>query len=248
VVEIEPVFLRIPTAQELEEFRALKLVAYRKAEPKLLEHRASQIRANERAAAEGRAYRQPVDPLPSLETFNFYPFNFTNLYNVNADKAFVPGRPESIYLLEVVPGDYVLYGLSYAAGPAALSACMCLGTVGFTAAAGQVTDLGHFLADNVDKVSSIDELKPESGFGPSVNGYRSLAGATMRPAPPGLPVPDALRGATVRRAMYRAVGKFVDPLAMAINRLVPIPGVLAYDEGRVIDVASGKEAPDAVTR
>lgn len=55
-------------------------------------------------------------------------------------------------------------------------------------------------------------------------------------------MPDALRGATVRRADYHAVGKFFDPRAVTINRLVPVPGILAYDGGRVIDVRSGREA------
>lgn len=167
-----------------------------------------------------------------------------NVQNIDESRPFVRGRPESVYLVEVVPGDYVLYGASYGSMPARLYTCMCLGTVGFSAPPGIVTDLGHFLADNVVRISTVPELRPESGFGPSMNVYMPLVGATMRPAAPGLAVPEALHGANVRAAQYRAVGKFTDPGAMSINRLVPIAGVLGYDGGRVVDVASGRVAPD----
>jgi hypothetical protein len=245
VPTIEPIFLRIPTAAELERYEAARREAYRLAEPGLIRRREAQLRRNAEIAASGRRFRDPVDPPPSLATFAFAYGGMINVYNVNHDRAFVRGRPESVYLIEAVPGDYVLYGASFGATPARLFTCMCLGTVGFSAQPGVVTDLGHFLADAVVQVSTIPELRAESGFGPTMSVYMPLIGATVRPAPPGLAVPAALRGADVRAAAYRAVGKFIDTGAMSVNRLVPVPGVLAYDGGRVIDVASGRVAPDA---
>lgn len=167
-----------------------------------------------------------------------------NVQNIDAGRALLRARPESLYLVEVVPGDYVLYGIGWEAGPAVLSVCLCLGTVGFSAQAGVVTDLGYFLADTIHDVSRIPELRANSGFGPSIHSGFLVAGATVRPPRPDTTVPDLLRGAEVRAVRYRAVGRFFDPTAGAINRLAPVPGVLAYDQGRVVDVASGRVVPD----
>jgi len=60
---------------------------------------------------------------------------------------------------------------------------------------------------------------------------------------PGEGVPDGIDAAKVMPARLHAVGTFVEPNSLLINRLAPIPGVLAYDAGRVIDVAGGREAP-----
>jgi hypothetical protein len=69
-------------------------------------------------------------------------------------------------------------------------------------------------------------------------------GATIRPVRPGYTIPLALRALSVRPARYRAVGKFVEPRAYLINRLVPVPGILDYREGRIVDVTSGEVVPD----
>lgn len=167
-----------------------------------------------------------------------------NVQNIDAGRALLRARPESVYLVEVVPGDYALYGIGWEAGPAVLSVCLCLGTVGFSAPPGVVTDLGYFLADTVHDVSRIPELRADSGFGPSIHSGFLLAGATVRPPRPDTTVPEPLRGTEVRAVRYHAVGRFFDPAAGAINRLAPVPGVLAYDEGRVVDVASGQAVPD----
>jgi hypothetical protein len=55
-------------------------------------------------------------------------------------------------------------------------------------------------------------------------------------------VPAAILASKVDPAVFHAVGPFVDPNVLLINRLAAIPGVLAYREGRVIDVRSGEEA------
>jgi hypothetical protein len=230
----EPIFLRIPTADEMARYEAARRAAYALAEPELLRRHQQQVQRNGERAG----------PPPSLETFDFDYDQVSNLQHIDAARALARGRPESIYLVEVMPGDYVLYGVTWEAGPPVVSVCLCLGTIGFSARPGVVTDLGQFVGDTVHEVSAIPELRAESGFGPSIYGYRILIGAAMRPVRAGMTIPEVLRSAEIRPAEYRAVGKFIDPGAMAINRLAPIPGVLAYDGGRVIDVATGRAAPD----
>lgn len=237
----EPIFLRIPNADEMARYDAARRAAYALAEPGLMRRHQQQLQRNRESAASGD---RADPPPPSLETFDFDYDEIGNLQHIDAARALARGRPESLYLVEVMPGDYVLYGVTWEAGPPVVSACLCLGTIGFPARPGVVTDLGQFVADAVQDASIIPELRAESGFGPSVSGYRMLIGAAMRPARPGMTIPEVLRSAEIRPAEYRAIGKFLDRGAMAINRLAPIPGVLAYDGGRVIDVASGRVAPD----
>ena len=245
--EVEPILLRIPSAAEMERYRIAKEAAFRTAEPDLTRRRETLLRRRAEAQARGRTFRETIPPPPSVETFNFVYDEVHNVHRINMDRALVPGRPESVHLVEVPPGDYVLYGASYGNGftnRPALYTCMCLGTVGFSAPAGVVTDLGYFMGDMVHRASRIPELAPESGFGPTMAPIFALLGATVRPVRPDTTVPASLGGAQVRAAEYRAIGKFFDPRAMGINRLVPVPGILGYDEGRVIDVRSGQPVPD----
>jgi hypothetical protein len=227
----------------MELYHAAKRAAFEREEPKLIQQRERRIQRNAERVAAGKA-AEPVGPVPSLETFNFVYGNIVNVQRVDAAHALVPGRPESIYLVEAIPGDYVLYGVGYEAGPANLHTCMCLGTVGFPAPAGVVTDMGYFLADSVHRISKVPEIRAESGFGQTMAGGAILVGATVRPVRSDSTMPDALRGADVRPADYRAIGKFVEPRTAGVNRLVPVPGILDYAQGRVIDVRTGRAVPD----
>jgi hypothetical protein len=245
VTSVEPVFLRIPSEAEMQRYRAARAQAWREAEPGLIRKREAALRKKSEAEAAGQPFKGEIPPPPSFETFNFVYDEVSNVQRINYDRAFVKGRPESVFLVEVPPGDYVLYGASYgsAALRPSLFACMCLGTVGFAAPAGMVTDLGYFMGDMVQKKSKIPELEAESDLGPGSTAIFAPLGATVRTVRPDSTVPDALRGATVRPAGYRAIGRFVEPRAITINRLAPVPGVLAYDGRRVIDVKTGTDAP-----
>ncbi|MGE3746263.1 MAG: hypothetical protein AB7G25_11245 [Sphingomonadaceae bacterium] len=163
-----------------------------------------------------------------------------NLQKVDSGRAFEKRGLENTYLIEAQPGQYVLYGAS--AG-VALIVCNCLGTVGFDAQAGIVTDLGYILSDRADRRSFIPELSPETGFGPGVNGAAFLIAQTIRPPTAAMPIPDALKSLTIQPARYHAAGPFIEPRALLINRMVPIPGILAYEGGMVVDVSSGTSPP-----
>jgi hypothetical protein len=247
VAEFSPVFLRIPTAAEMAGWEAARRQAFARVEPELTRRREQQLARNRLPAAE-RGAPVPVDPVPDIGTFRFDYEAVANLNSFGADRAFVPGRPDSIYLIEAVPGDYVLYGISFGRWQPGVHTCLCLGTIGFSAQPGVITDLGTFLADRVEDVSQIPELRAESGFGQSMNGVMWAFGAAIRPATAETARPPLPDGAIIRPAVYRAVGKFLNLQAMGINRLAPIPGVLAYDGSRVIDVHSGQVAPDMLDR
>lgn len=243
VPSVLPVLLRIPSAAETERYWAARRLAFAEAEPRLIRQREAQLRKKAEAEAAGKPFKGEVPPPPTLETFNFVYDEIGNVRRISG--SFVEGRPESVYLVELLPGDYVLYGASYGSSfyKPILHACLCLGTVGFSAPAGIVTDLGYFMGDMAHRPSTIPELKGETGLGPSSMTPMAPIAATVRPARPDSVVPDALRGTNVRPAEYRAIGRFFEPRAASISRLGPVPGILAYEGRRVIDVKTGADAP-----
>jgi hypothetical protein len=235
VVPNSPVFLRIPTTAEMDRYRQARVRAYEAALPRL-----TQLYEDARRRGGAGAEPQP----PSLDSFNFVETEQRNVDFVDLGRPFVRGRPESVYLVETLPGDYVFYGMRYGNGAGGLHLCWCLGTVGFSANGGVITDLGYILSDRVHNVSALPELSAESGFGPSSYGMLILWGGTVRPVRPDSSVPEMLRALSIHAGRYRAVGRFVEPRAMAVNRLTAVPGVLAYDGSRVVDALTGRHVPD----
>lgn len=245
VLSVEPIFLRIPSESEMARYAAARRQAWLRAEPDLLRKREAQLKKKAEAEAAGRTFKGEIPPPPSLDRFNFVYDEVANVRRVDTDRAFVKGKPESVYLVEVLPGDFVLYGASYGSAmmKPSLFSCMCLGTVGFAAPAGLITDLGYFMGDRADKLSKIPELKDETGLGSGSVAIHAPLAATLRPVRADTGLPAGIPAASVRPATYRAVGRFVDPRAITIARLAAVPGVLAYEGRRVIDVASGTDAP-----
>ncbi len=175
----------------------------------------------------------------SYEDFTFDYDGAPNLHGLGHNKALIEDENVATVLAEVRPGKYILYGHGYSGF---LFQCLCLGTVGFTAAPARITDLGTFMTDTAEEKSVHPELADETGIGPTASMDYNLFAAALRPFRPGDTLPSAVDAGKVDPAILHAVGPFVDPNVMLINRLAAIPGVLAYREGRVIDVLSGQEA------
>ena len=204
----DPVILREPSAAESRSYEAARAAAF----------------AAKGSKGDIAAFRFDYDGPP-------------NLFILPHGKAIARDKSEATLLLEVQPGDYVLYGQGFGK---VLFQCHCLGTIGFAAQPGVVTDLGAYLSDKAHSQSVYPEL--ETNLGPTAKMDFLLFAGGLVPAQAGAALPPGVDAARVRPARLHAVGPFVDPNVMHINRLAPIPGVLRYDGGRVIDVASGKEA------
>ncbi|WP_432767658.1 MAG: hypothetical protein HEQ22_09430 [Sphingopyxis sp.] len=236
-----PVFLRIPTEAEVAAFYAAKQQAFDKALPALRKAHAAAVAKRQAAAAKGQASGDDMPGEPSLATFDYHHDAVQNLNAANLGKALVKDKEKRLMLVEAPPGNYVLYG---AGNQAAMMTCLCLGTVGFEAKAGQITDLGTIPVAIAWQPSDDPVLKGETGLGASVNGHWALPAVGLVPPDSRAPVPAALAGKPVVPASFRAVGKFVAPPVFTINRLAPVAGLLAYDRGRVIDGRTGEAVPD----
>jgi len=246
VTSVEPVLLRVPRQTEMDAYLAAKREAFAQALPKLRERHAAAVAKKAAAEANGGRFKGEVPPEPALGNFDFAYDSTINVSNIHNGKAFVRGDPEATYLLEAPAGRYVIYGAAYGSPMMKdwLSVCFCLGTVGFDAKPGIITDLGTWYGDQAKKRSVIPELAAESGFGPSSDTPMVLLTGTVRPTQHGVSIPAALNRQPIVAADYHAVGKFVEPNAGGVNRLVPVPGVLAYDNGRVIDLKTARIVDD----
>lgn len=218
VMSVDHVLVRVPTDAEIAAWRSARQAAYDAALPDL-----------RKKAKDGR--------VPPVEDFAF---DYRGPKNrlITSPKNFIDDGELRTLLIAVPPGDYIVYGIGVAGR--ALVTCNCLGTVRFAARAGEITDLGSFYADKVHNDSPLPFL--EDNVGPSMMAYGFIMGQAIDPATRDTAVPGTLAAFPRVTATYHAVGLFREPGATSINRLAPIPGVLAYDRGKVIDVRTGKPA------
>lgn len=211
------VFLRVPTDAEVAAYEAARQAAYDKALPALTKQ------------ANG-------EPIPTIDLFPFAYEGATNLFPVRAG-LFLEDSDMRTFLVEVPPGTYVLYG--NASEGDYLQTCNCLGTVKFDAAPGRITQLGSLYLDKVLGDSPLPYL--EDNRGPSMSKYIWPLGQAFVPANADTPAPATLSAFQIEPAEFHAVGVFHEP-GVSINRLAPIPGILGYDRGKVIDLRTGQPA------
>ena len=242
---LEPLFMRVPTVDEIARFQQARAAAFAEALPGLTEDYEREFERRERRRQRGRDSDEPPPAQPTLENFAFVWSEVANLQAVDFSDTFARTEAENTYLVEAPPGEYILYGMSPSMGLPRMEVCFCLGTVGFSARAGHITDLGYVIGDYARERSVVPELAAESGYGPSSDvGDWVLTTGTVRPAREDSSMPAQLSGVSVTAGEYHAVGRYFTPNTNGINRLVPVPGILAYDRGQVIDVRSGALVPD----
>jgi hypothetical protein len=224
--KFDALILRVPEPEELAAYDAAKRKAYDAA----------------LAKAQAKVTKNPgdksVERLGSYDAFLFFYEGRSNLFSLRPGKSLITINKIAYVLAEVTPGDYVVYGEGYSGY---IYQCFCLGTVGFTAKAGEVTDLGTMLFAKAWEPSPIPELVGEVDLGRSAVMDYGLFAVALRAARTGETAPPGLDPAAIHPAAFRAVGAFVDTNVVQINRLAAMPGVLAYQDGKVIDVPSGKE-------
>lgn len=111
--------------------------------------------------------------------------------------------------------------------------CMCMGSVSFELVAGQVVDIGSLDYPGLLGI----RVAPETIGALLAQGRTTLR---LTPPQPGQSYPQPLTGLPIRPAELRAAGKLANFHGIQIDRLTPIPGVLDYRQGEVIDVRTGE--------
>jgi hypothetical protein len=190
-------------------------------------------------SAKQAAYDKDKKKAVPYPKFRFLYEGSPNLYEVKPKKAVHVEGKTMWALAEVPAGDYILYGLGW---NGFLQQCFCFGTIGFTARQGEVADIGKIMVAKAWEPSTFKELAGEDNLGPTAVMDYGLFAAALKPSDGKAALPAALAALSPKPAQFRAIGPYIEPNTILANRLAAVPGVLAYDQGRVIDIASGKEA------
>jgi len=216
-------FVRVPTVDDQAAYDKLRAAAFEDAR----EDYAKKLKRWEDAKAS--AVRTPglkVPDKPNEPTeanFQFVPFAQLANFAMGPFNRFA-NKGGTVYLHAVTPGTYRLHGQNDPLLGGGV--CYCMGSVQFDAAAGSITDLGTLGAN-------------PAGDEPPVKGDsstpRTFAFAlTLMPASAETPVDPRLTSLPRTAAKLRAAGKMANYWGIAVSRLPAVPGVLRYDQDRII--------------
>ncbi|MBN8807740.1 MAG: hypothetical protein J0I47_05835 [Sphingomonas sp.] len=226
--------MRIPSAEDQAAYDKLRADAFAKAHDKYVRKQASYERAvqDAKSGRNGQAGMvlpdKPVEPTEA--NFEFTPFGLMADVAMGPLNRFAKGDGgASTYLEAVAPGDYRVYGpLMVNPGQGVAGTCFCMGSVGFTAKAGEIVDLGIVRARE-----NLPGRRPDGDSSAPMQ----VSDAAFFSAPSADMKPDMRVAALpVVPADFYAVGKLPNYYGVTISRMAPIPGVLEYDRDRIVDL------------
>jgi len=224
--------IKQPTSDEMavfEEERQAELAEALKKYPKKLESWQRDAAFWRRAEKPDRIPPKPV--APDSATFSIGPIELRYLVSVGPGDPFAKAEDYFSYLHELEPGTYRYYGPILAAPNGVMAGvCACMGSVQFEVKAGTITNLGDLLSGGLAKVTDF----------PDALDVNRVAG------PVNYSLPQRLASFPNEQADWRASGKIDNFYALMVGRMPPVPGVLAYERDRIIDVkATGAGAAGA---
>jgi hypothetical protein len=223
-------FLREVDAQERAVYDSERAAAYDKAHAKYTRKLAQWRKAEaewQKAGASGRQGMQRPEKPATLtpETFDYPAPEADNWLLVKGGTRFSEGEEGSSYLIAVEPGTYILYGQIADTENGPIGTCLCMGSVKFAAPAGKIVDIGEIQYPRVEAAKADLEGK-----------VRSRPSHALVPPDAARPRPARLASLPVVAADLRAANKLPNYFGIEIDRLPAVPGVLAYERDRVIDV------------
>ncbi len=223
-------FLREVDAKERVAYDSERAAAYEKAyakyTKKLAQWRKSEAQWQEApASARMRMERTAKRATLTPETFDYPAPEADNWLLVKGGTRFSEGEEGSSYLIAVEPGTYILYGQIADTENGPIGTCLCMGSVKFAAPAGKIVDIGEIQYPRVEAAKADLEGK-----------VRSRPSHSLVPPDAARPRPARLASLPVVAADLRAANKLPNYFGIEIDRLPAVPGVLAYERDRVIDV------------
>lgn len=175
---------------------------------------------------------KPVEPVePTEETFAWNAMELRKMVTLGPLGRFAKGEDFSLYLQEVPPGEYAYYGSIDLVGQ---GTCVCMGTVKFEVAPGKITTLRYDFAF-MDKAGKFLEPPHEVPDGEDMDDVFVRQAMMLGDASPASRDPR-LPADMFQAAEFEAMPTLPNWHGAVINRLQPIPGVLAYDRDKIIDL------------
>jgi hypothetical protein len=231
-------FIRVPDAQDLEEYRKARadafarLVAEYEKDLERWARRKASLRPGEQPPEEPEKPVEASFAFASVEQFFASSFGPTFVFSKEANAY--------AYLEALKPGTYIWYGPVFLGKQGYLGQCYCMGTVKFTVAPGVITNLGNSLFAvprwEEDRGAPTPEIKENSGL----NGF--VVDLPQQSGKLALDLPPALAAYPSVVPEFSAVGKINNFYGQMVARIAPIDRVIAYDRDRVIDVRAQEDA------
>jgi hypothetical protein len=218
-------FTKIPSAEDQIAYDKLKAAAFAEAR----EDYAKALKRYERdleTATKTKGMKKPTKPVePTESNFQFQQFGQLANFTVGAFNRF-HNKDGSVYLHEVTPGTYRIFGqVDPLLG---MGVCYCMGSVTFNAEAGKIVDLGSisFDSDHYKRAEKGDSSSP------IVAAYAF----TLLPATTETSIDPRVASFPRMIADFRAAGKAANYMGIAVSRIPAIPGVIAYERDWIVDL------------
>lgn len=172
----------------------------------------------------------PMPPEPTEANFSIGRLDQRMIVNIGPQFIYAQQGEEFSYLHELEPGTYRYYGPVFASPNGAVGGvCACMGSVKFEVKPGMVTNLGDFLVAVPVRVA-------DAALGLDLD---------LIHGPTDYALPERLAAFPHQEADWRAAGKIDNFYGLMVGRMPPVPGVLAYERDRVIDLKANGGASGA---
>ncbi len=233
--------IREPDADDRAAWQARRDEAFAEAVERYPRQMRSYQSRRERWVQTGRRGSAPEAPVePTQENFQFAPIEIDMMVGIGPLNRFAK-EGESVYLSELRPGTYHVYGpVSAVVGYPAVGYCLCMGSVRFDVAAGGITDMGRIINDAGAHLRRFDDQAE-----PQMDPDNAVTPFTIEPAMTGAQRDPRLVGVTVTPAVYAAGRRFPNYFGLVVDRVNPMPGVIAYRRDVIIDFRADQAAAQA---
>ena len=237
-------FLKVPDAEDIEEYQAEWEEALAKAQEKY----ARKLKSWERrvATANKTGEKKPEKPVePTRENFSIGALETRNAVSFGPQYIFAKaakGEPQNFsYMEKVDPGTYIYYGpIVFNANTGTMGTCFCMGSVQFEVKPGTITNLGNFLIAAPDH-----SAQPAFATASDLTVPNAFFSTRVSTSPTGIEIsyslPDSLQDFPNEKADFRAAGKMDNYYGISISRMAPVPGILAYNRDQVVDLKAKPE-------
>lgn len=244
--------IREPTPSEIEQWnadRAEALVDAQRRYVRQVRRYESDLRLYRAAQSSGnRSVRQPEIPVePTDATFQFTPIELRQMYSFGPQNRFAKSggsvmvvSGNSTYLTQLPAGTYHLYGpVSVMPNGGAMGYCLCMGTISFELPAGQITNLGEVINPLAQRAATFGEQPVP----PQMEPDSSVTAFGLEPATTSSAVDPRLSNLTVVPAVLRPGRRFANWYGLAVDRISPITGVIAYRRDQMVDLSAAVATP-----
>lgn len=227
-------FIRVPDAEDIGAYQTARDEAFAEA----IKKHEKQLKRweSDSALARQNKSKPPEKPVePDRESFSIGDIERRTAVQFGPDFAYSKANGRFSYAMSVKPGTYIWYGpVIYDPKQGFIGLCYCMGSVKFEVKAGVITNLGNYLfaapLAEKQKTAPLLDIRHNGGM----NGFK--VEVPIASSPVSFELPNSLANWPSAKTEFSASGKLNNFYGLMISRLPPVPGILAYERDRIVDL------------